>query len=163
LGGPFCVWETHTNLIADEPLFAILEQTGRWPVVAGNRLGKKGIKETMMEIHHSTLEQDVHVLKPYGPLSGIISEEVKLTINEVYNQGARHVIVNLEEVPFIDSRGLAVLASVLKSANDDGRTLRLAGPQSQPKLVFELTGFDKVFHIFDTVAAAIVQPSFELA
>jgi len=116
-----------------------------------------------MEIHHSTLEQDVHVLKPYGPLSGIISEEVKLTINEVYDQGARHVIVNLEEVPFIDSRGLAVLASVLKVANGDGRTLRLAGPQSQPKLVFELTGFDKVFHIFDTVAAAIAQPSLELA
>ncbi|HEX9925730.1 MAG TPA: STAS domain-containing protein [Anaerolineae bacterium] len=117
----------------------------------------------MMEIHHSTLDQDVHVLKPYGPLSGIISEEVKLTINEVYNQGASHVILNLEEVPFIDSRGLAVLASVLKSANSDGRTLRLTGPQSQPKLVFELTGFDKVFHIFETVAAATAQPSLELA
>ena len=116
-----------------------------------------------MEIQHSKLEHDVHVLKPYGPLSGIISEEVKLTINEVYGQGAKHVIVNLEEVPFIDSRGLAVLASVLKSANSDGRTLRLAGPQSQPKLVFELTGFDKVFHIFDTVATAITQPTLELA
>ena len=112
-----------------------------------------------MRILHNILEADIHLLKLNGPLSGPVAEEIKQTIKGIYDQGAKHIIVNLEEVPFIDSRGLAVLAVALKSPGYDGRTFCLVAPQPQPKLVFELTGFDRIFQIFDNVAEAVAQPS----
>ncbi len=112
-----------------------------------------------MKILHNILETDIHLLKLIGPLSGAVSEEIKQTIKGIYDQGAKQIIVNLEEVPFIDSRGLAVLAVGLKFPGYDDRTFRLVAPQPQPKLVFELTGFDRIFQIFDNVADAVARPS----
>jgi anti-anti-sigma factor len=60
-------------------------------------------------------------------------------------QGVKRVLVNLEDVPFIDSRGLAALIAGYKMFGSDARNFRLVGIQDQPRLVFELTGFDHVF------------------
>jgi anti-sigma B factor antagonist len=72
---------------------------------------------------------------------------------DISQQGAKKVIVNLENVPFIESHGLAALVIGLKIF-DDGKNLRLAAPQAQPKLLFELTMFDRIFHITDNVTMA---------
>ncbi len=108
-----------------------------------------------MRILHNMLETGVHLVKLNGPLNGNLAEEAKQTFVNMYNKGARRVIINLEDVPFIDSRGLAVLVAGLKIFNKDAQSFRLAAPQTQPGLVFELTGFDKVFQIFDSVTEAV--------
>ena len=64
------------------------------------------------------------------------------------------MVVDLSGVPFIDSSGLAALVSGLKTFGGEADNLRLAAPQSQAKLLFELTMFDRVFKIFDSVASA---------
>jgi anti-anti-sigma factor len=72
---------------------------------------------------------------------------------DISRQGAEKVIVNLEDVPLIDSHGLAALVIGLKIF-DDGKKLRLAAPQAQPRLLLELTMFDRIFQISDSVADA---------
>jgi anti-anti-sigma regulatory factor len=68
------------------------------------------------------------------------------------------VVVNLAEVPFIDGPGLAALVTGYKLFSN-GQNFRLAGLQIQPKLVLELTGFDRVFQVLDTVTEKAVEPS----
>jgi anti-anti-sigma factor len=64
---------------------------------------------------------------------------------DLAEDGIKRVVVNLEDVPFIDSQGLAALVAGYKIFGSAPRNFRLTGIQDQPKLVFELTGFDHVF------------------
>jgi anti-anti-sigma regulatory factor len=74
-------------------------------------------------------------------------------------KGVERVLVNLAEVPFIDGPGLAALVTGYKLFGH-GQNFRLAKLQIQPKLVLELTGFDRVFQVLDTVTETeAVEPS----
>ena len=94
--------------------------------------------------------QDVHVLKLDRPLSGRWAGEMEQTFRAISQNGAGQVIFNMEAVPFIDQHGLSALVSGWKMLTERGKNLQLISPQVQPQLVFELTGFDKIFSIADT-------------
>lgn len=104
-------------------------------------------------ISHTVLENDVHLIHLHQPLQAALARETMQLFREISRQGAEKVIVNLEDVPLIDSHGLAALVIGLKIF-DDGKKLRLAAPQAQPKLLLELTMFDRIFQISDSVADA---------
>ncbi|MEM7030688.1 MAG: STAS domain-containing protein [Chloroflexota bacterium] len=107
-----------------------------------------------MEISHSSLSSDVYLVALNGALNARSAEDAKQTFRDLSNKGATQVIVDLAGVPFIDSSGLAALVSGLKTFGGDAKNLRLAAPQSQAKLLFELTMFDRVFQIYESVSAA---------
>ena len=104
-----------------------------------------------MEISNTALAPDVYLVKLNGALNARSAEEAKQTFRDLSGKGAQRVIVDLSDVPFIDSSGLAALVSGLKTFGGDAHNLRLAAPQSQAKLLFELTMFDRVFQILDSV------------
>jgi anti-anti-sigma factor len=89
-----------------------------------------------------------------GALNARSAEEAKQTFRSLLDQGVTQVVVDLQHVPFIDSSGLAALVSGLKTFGGDAANLKLAAPQSQARLLFELTMFDRVFDIYDTVDGA---------
>jgi anti-anti-sigma factor len=80
-----------------------------------------------------------------GPLNIGRSEDLVELFQDLSARGIERVAVNLEDVPFIDSQGLAALIAGYKIFGSDPRNFRLTGVQDQPRLVFELTGFDHVF------------------
>ncbi|OQY46866.1 MAG: hypothetical protein B6242_06485 [Anaerolineaceae bacterium 4572_78] len=107
-----------------------------------------------MEITNDKVGSGVHLVKLSGALNARSAELAKQTFRDLASKGAKQLIVDLGGVPFIDSSGLAALVSGLKTFGGDAQNLRLAAPQSQAKLLFELTMFDRVFQIFDTVDEA---------
>jgi anti-sigma B factor antagonist len=107
-----------------------------------------------MDISYNALSSNVYLVKLNGALNARSAEEAKQTFRDLSGKGAEQVIVDLEGVPFIDSSGLAALVSGLKTFGGDAQNLRLAAPQSQAKLLFELTMFDRVFQIYDSVSEA---------
>ena len=107
-----------------------------------------------MEISYNSLGTDKYLVKLNGALNARTAESAKKTFRDLADKGAKQVVVDLSGVPFIDSSGLAALVSGLKTFGGEADNLRLAAPQSQAKLLFELTMFDRVFKIFDSVASA---------
>ncbi len=107
-----------------------------------------------MEISHNNLGDDVYWVKLNGALNARSAEAAKQTFKELAHKGGQRIIVDLSEVPFIDSSGLAALVSGLKTFGGEVKNLRLAAPQSQARLLFELTMFDRVFQIYDAVEEA---------
>lgn len=107
-----------------------------------------------MDITYNSLGNEIYLVKLNGALNARSAEEAKQTFRDLSDKGANQVIVDLAEVPFIDSSGLAALVSGLKTFGGDANNLRLAAPQSQAKLLFELTMFDRVFQIFESVHEA---------
>ncbi|HEY86238.1 MAG TPA: STAS domain-containing protein [Chloroflexi bacterium] len=107
-----------------------------------------------MEISYNSLGSDTYLVKLNGALNARSAEDAKQTFRDLSDKSAKRVIIDLSGVPFIDSSGLAALVSGLKTFGGDAQNLRLAAPQSQARLLFELTMFDRVFQIFDSVAEA---------
>jgi anti-sigma B factor antagonist len=108
-----------------------------------------------MEISTESVSPSVNIVSLNGALNARSAEEAKQTFRDLVEQGVTKVIVNLKDVPFIDSSGLASLVSGLKTLGGEASNLKLAAPQSQARLLFELTMFDRVFEIHDTVDDAM--------
>ena len=99
-------------------------------------------------------KMDIYLINLSGPLNESQFEPVTAVFRELVEQGVERVVVNLKDVPLIDSRGLAALIAGYKLFGGQPDNFRLVELQIQPKLVFELTGFDYIFQIFDSVAEA---------
>ena len=108
-----------------------------------------------MELSHQALEPDLVIVSLKGRLDANGSPEVKTLLKDLVETGHLKIIVDLQEVPFIDSSGLAALVSGLKTLGGEASNLKLAAPQSQARLLFELTMFDRVFEIHDSIDDAL--------
>ena len=65
------------------------------------------------------------------------------------------VIVDLDDVGFLDSTALGVLVGGLKRARTDGGEIRIACAQPRVRKVFEITRLDSAFDLFDSVGEAV--------
>ena len=64
------------------------------------------------------------------------------------------MIVDMTEVPYIDSAGLGLIMNYHVAAQDQGRKLLLAGVNERVTALFEMTRVQNVLSIFPTVEAA---------
>ena len=62
-------------------------------------------------------------------------------------------------VDFLDSTGLGVLVGGLKRVKVKEGSLSIVTTQDKILKIFDITGLNKVFPIFDSVEAAVDQPS----
>jgi anti-anti-sigma factor len=93
--------------------------------------------------------QSVEIVQPRGTLNATQSQELKQKITEIIEKSnARIVLVDFEEVTFMDSSGLGALVLAFKALQAANRKLVLCGLNEQIRILFELTGTDKVFEIF---------------
>jgi len=83
------------------------------------------------------------------------AQTVKETFKQLIDEGTTCLIVDLAEVPFIDSAGLTALVSALKLIRRGGGSLLLSGIQPQARTVLSLTMLDQVFTIYPNIEAAV--------
>jgi anti-sigma B factor antagonist len=91
-----------------------------------------------------------------GDLDAKSATVLKDRINEKITEGKAMILINLTDVPYMDSAGLGVLVSGLKNANRLSGDLRIWGLQDEVKSIFELTRLNKVFQIFEDENSALV-------
>ena len=65
------------------------------------------------------------------------------------------VIFDLSRLEFIDSSGLGALLSCLRQIQARDGDLKLCGMAQPVRALFELVRMHRIFHLFDTQAAAI--------
>jgi anti-sigma B factor antagonist len=100
---------------------------------------------------------DVIIFDLRGDLLVSTLEEVALQkrVKSGLEEGVRHWLVNLAEVPFMDSSGFGELLSSFISARNMGGQLKLEHLAPKVRLIFDITGLPGVFEIFDDEEAAI--------
>ncbi|MEM7286037.1 MAG: STAS domain-containing protein [Actinomycetota bacterium] len=85
-----------------------------------------------------------------GRLDAQAAPELRALLAEQFERGVVDITVDLADVEFVDSAGLAALVRGMKQAREKGGDLRLVRPRSDDAFrVFELTKFDQVFSIAD--------------
>ena len=87
------------------------------------------------------------VVQARGALDVERAPALRRTLAHLIDDGARAVVVDLRDTPYLDSVGLGVLVGALKRARDRGGDLSLCGPQKNVYELIDLTGLTEVFVI----------------
>ncbi len=83
------------------------------------------------------------------------SGDLKAQMLSLFEDGRTNLIVDMQEVRFVDSSGLGALVSGFKNASARNGNLKLSSLQPQVKSMFELTRLHRVFEIFPTAEEAL--------
>jgi anti-sigma B factor antagonist len=94
------------------------------------------------------------VLSLAGELDLYNAEEVRAALLEACSGEPKVLVVDLEEVRFIDSTALGVLIEA-RSRMSDRSGFRLAAPGLETRRALEVSGLDRHFVVHDTVAEAL--------
>jgi anti-sigma B factor antagonist len=86
-----------------------------------------------------------------GEESNALREKVKSLIAE----GKKKIVLNMDNITFIDSAGLGTLVAAHHSAKSQGASLRLCHLGSKFQEVLQITKLLTVFEVYDTEAAAV--------
>lgn len=98
----------------------------------------------------------VVTVAPRGRIDAFSAPELREQVDILIEDGAHHFVLDLTNVPFLDSAGLAVLVSVLKRSRLQGGNVRLVLPTDEAaRRILHLTKFDRVFDIADSADAAL--------
>ena len=108
-----------------------------------------------MEINPRT-EGSVTILDLRGNLTiGSGEEELGETIARLLGEGRKHLLLNLAEVPFIDSSGIGGLIKSFTRVKNGGGKLKLLNPSRNTRQLLSITGLLSVLEIFDDEGIAL--------
>ena len=92
---------------------------------------------------------NLHVITPSGILDGTQAHQFRADIGEAVKEGHQIILVDLQNVTFMDSSGLAALVLALKTVRSSGGKLCVCSTNDQVRMLFELTSMTSVFEMFD--------------
>lgn len=97
----------------------------------------------------------VTVLEPQGALTQDDAEQFMHRLTEMLAESAGRVVVDLSQVPFVDSRGLEVMVEANDQLATSGRALKLCAINETIREVLDLTGIAARFDHFDDTNSAL--------
>jgi anti-sigma B factor antagonist len=91
------------------------------------------------------------VVRASGEIDVATAPELRERLTELIDAGTTRLIVDLEDVDFIDSTGLGVLVGSARRARETGGDVRLVCTNPRILKVFQATGLHEVFAIGSTL------------
>jgi anti-sigma B factor antagonist len=95
------------------------------------------------------------VVEVGGEIDVYTAPKLRETIVSLVDEGQYHLVVDLEQVEFLDSTGLGVLVGGLKRVRTHDGSLSLVCTQERLLKIFRITGLTKVFDIHADVQSAL--------
>ncbi|MEH3032612.1 MAG: STAS domain-containing protein [Aeromicrobium erythreum] len=90
-------------------------------------------------------EPPFEIIEVGGEIDVYTAPRLREAVVEAVNDGALHLVIDVERVEFLDSTGLGVLVGALKRVRADGGSLDIVCTHERILKIFEITGLDKVF------------------
>jgi anti-sigma B factor antagonist len=109
-----------------------------------------------MELGLVVREQEAwSVLAVSGEIDIATAPSLRERLHALLAADKRQLVVDLDDVGFLDSTALGVLVGVLKRARSEGGEVRIVCTQPRVRKVFEITRLDSAFDLFDSVDEAV--------
>jgi len=90
-----------------------------------------------------------------GEIDVYTAPKLREQLIDLVSAGSYHIVVDMENVEFLDSTGLGVLVGGLKRVRAHDGSLRLVCTQERILKIFRITGLTKVFPIHASVDEAV--------
>jgi anti-sigma B factor antagonist len=94
---------------------------------------------------------NVHILSVKGAITHSSSPTLQEAVSAV---AAPRLIIDLSEVPSVDSMAIGTLVRVFVSCNRSGRKLAFVGLNHRIRNVLQITGVDPLFDTYPTIPEA---------
>lgn len=95
------------------------------------------------------------IIAPSGRIDTATSSEFDHHLSSVIDRGDVQLLIDLSSLEYISSTGLSAFLSAAKKVKAAGGRIALAGLNSRIRLVFEMSGFLRLFPVYPTVDAAL--------
>ncbi len=97
------------------------------------------------------------LLKLKGDVDMNSSSEVRGALGDIFRsaKGTKALFVDLSQVRYMDSSGIAILVEAMQTCMKEGSRLRLLDLSPAVRDVFELARLASVFEIFPTMTEAV--------
>jgi anti-anti-sigma factor len=76
-------------------------------------------------------------------------------LGQALDDGARNLVIDLTDVPFIDSSGLSALLTASAETRDRGGVVALVIAEGQPPSIFRFRGVDRLLSLYASRDAAL--------
>ena len=98
----------------------------------------------------------VTILDLQGNLTiGAAEEKLRQSVDQLVAGDQKHLLINLENVPMIDSSGIGSLVKSYTHAKNKGGKLKLLKPTRLAQQLLSISGLLSVFETFDDEATAV--------
>ena len=101
------------------------------------------------------LPEPQNVLPLRGEIDLNVSPEIAVTFTEMVRSKPPHVVVDLTDVTYIDSSGLAVLIVGMQQVKEYGGKFALVGLQNDVRSILETARLDQFFPTYPGVNDAL--------
>jgi anti-anti-sigma factor len=95
----------------------------------------------------------VNVVQHPGILDATTSSNFLQAIEEAVKPSPDILLLDLEQTSFIDSSGLGIIVSAMKTVRSKNIDFYVCSPNPQVKIVFDLSNIHQAFTIFESRAA----------
>ncbi len=99
--------------------------------------------------------EGANVLPLKGEIDLHVSPSVTASLNDMIDKKPERLVVDLSQVTYIDSAGLAALIQAMQKVEGYGGRFLLAGLQETVRSIFEISRLDQVFQIFPDADGAL--------
>lgn len=99
------------------------------------------------------MSNELKVIQPSGRLDVTTSADFRRQVHDIASitNPPKYLLVDLQEITFMDSSGLGALVSALKSIRNSNGEMIICGANDQVQMLFELTSMTKIFKIYPTI------------
>jgi len=98
----------------------------------------------------------IHVIRLRGDLRlGEPVDGLRQAVEEIVQNADYNLVINLGEVPMVDSSGIGILVRSLTSVKQKGGTLKLVNPSKFTTQTLKLVGVINLFEVFGDEEAAV--------
>lgn len=94
------------------------------------------------------------VVRVDGEIDLVTAPHLRCKLTQAIQQQSPHIVVDLTGVGLCGSTGLTVLRSAGLRASAKGGSLTLAGPRPTVRKVLTVSGYTKIFPVYDDIEAA---------
>lgn len=103
----------------------------------------------------SRTEQSCTVVELFGEIDCHNASDVRERLRELVALGNTHLVLDLDQVGFLDSTGLGVLVGALKRVRALDGSLHVVCANESLLTIFRITGLNQVFDIHPTLDRAL--------
>lgn len=100
--------------------------------------------------------KEIQILEVSGEIDFHTSRELRDKFQEMASKNCAKLLINLKNVSYVDSSGLATFVEVLQKMGRSGGKLVLVGLTPSVRGVFEIAKLDSIFSLEDSEEKAIL-------
>ncbi len=108
-----------------------------------------------MDITDKGIERDAKIIAVRGRIDGTSADDLQKQLLEWIGQGHIKMIVDMGELDYISSAGLRSILVASKDVKSKNGKLMLCALKSSVKEVFDISGFNLIIPIYESVEAAL--------